>query len=68
MQGDTMIPWFDIFSGIVVYKVRDDGASNNENWVNINEFIKIFERSKLRLNGVPYEKEMGSEMGSGLTN
>ena len=61
MLGDNMIPWFDIFSGIVVYKVENDGGSNNDNWVNINEHIKIFERSKLRLSGKPYQKGTGRD-------
>jgi hypothetical protein len=47
MFGDTMIPWFNVFSGVAVYKTTDNGASNNDNWININEFIKIFERGKL---------------------
>ena len=66
MLGDNMIPWFDIFSGIVVYKVENDSVSDNDNWVNINEHIKIFEHSKLRLNGKPYQK--GTERDEELTN
>ncbi len=61
MLGDNMIPWFDIFSEIVVYKIEKDGVSNNDNWVNINEHIKKFEHSKLRLNGKPYQKGTGRE-------
>jgi len=61
MLGDNMIPWFDMFSGIVVYKVENDGVSNNNNWANINEYIKTFERSKLRLNGKPYQKGTGRD-------
>jgi len=61
MLGDNMIPWFDIFSGIVIYKVENDGASDNDNWININEYIKIFGRSKLRLNGRPYQKGTGRD-------
>lgn len=61
MLGESMIPWFNIFSGIIVYKVKDDGVSDNDKWINIDEYIKIFERSKLRLNGKPYEKGTGRE-------
>jgi hypothetical protein len=61
MLGESMIPWFDIFSGIIVYKIKDDGVSDNDKWINIDEYIKIFERGKLRLNGKPYEKGMGRE-------
>ena len=41
-------------------------VSDNEKWININEYIKIFERNKLRLNGKPYEK--GMEREEELTN
>jgi len=56
-----MVPWFNVFSGIVVYKVKPDGVSDNDMWININEYVKIFERDNLRLNGIPYEKETGRE-------
>ena len=61
MLGESMVPWFNVFSGIVVYKVKPDGVSDNDMWININEYVKIFERDNLRLNGIPYEKETGRE-------
>lgn len=57
MLGDTLIPWLDLFSGIAVYTIEEDGPSNNEGWVNIKEYIRIFEQGKLKLNGKPYEGE-----------
>lgn len=61
MLGESMVPWFDVFSGIIVYEVKPDGVSDNDMWINVDEYIKIFERRKLRLNRIPYEKEMGRE-------
>lgn len=56
-----MVPWFDVFSGIVVYEVKPEGVSDNNKWINVDEYIKLFERRKLRLNGKPYEKDTGRE-------
>ncbi|MFZ3090637.1 MAG: hypothetical protein WA240_08455 [Nitrospirota bacterium] len=55
MIGDAFIQWFNLFSGIVVYTIKDTGASNNDGWVNIDELVKIFVRDKLRLNGKLYD-------------
>ena len=61
MLGESMVLWFDVFSGIVVYKVEAKGVTDNDGWINVDEYIKIFERRKLRLNGIPYERESGRE-------
>lgn len=61
MIGDSMLPWFDLFSGMTVYEVSDCGNSDNQGWVNINEYILAFERSNLLLNGKPYTKNDNRE-------
>ncbi|MGR3178894.1 MAG: hypothetical protein ACUZ8E_12650 [Candidatus Anammoxibacter sp.] len=38
-----------------MHKIKPDGTSGNTGWININEYIKIFERDKLKLNGMPYD-------------
>lgn len=57
MIGETMIPWFNLFSGITVYHITKNGPDNNDGWVNIDHFIKRFENENLKLNGIPYRKE-----------
>ena len=59
MLGDSMIPWFDLFSGITVYKITEAGPDNNDGWVNINAFLQRFENENLKLNGISYKKDSG---------
>ncbi len=62
MLGDTYISWLSLFSGIVIYKIKEDETPNdNDGFINIDDFAKCFERGNLRLGGVPYEKGRGRE-------
>jgi hypothetical protein len=62
MLGDSYIPWLSLFSGMVIYKIQDDGISNNNGgFINIDDFAKRFEQEKLTLSGIPYEKRQGRE-------
>ena len=62
MLCDYYIPWLSLFAGIVVYKVGEDGkADDNGGFINIDEFIKRFEQSNLRLGGIQYQKGSGRE-------
>ncbi len=62
MLGDTYIPWLSLFAGIVTYKIGEDGQpDNNEGFINIDEYIRIFEQRKLSLGGTPYEKDADRE-------
>ncbi len=62
MLGDFYIPWLSLFSEMVIYKIQDDGTSNdNSGFINIDDFAKRFEREKLSLSGIPYAKDQGRE-------
>lgn len=54
MIGDRLIPWFVKFSGIVVYRITENGPDDNEGWININEYVKLFELTNQKFNGKPY--------------
>jgi len=55
MWGDNLRIWFELFSGIVVYRITNDGPDNNEGWININEFEKRFIRESLIFADKPYD-------------
>jgi len=57
MLGDSYIPWLSLFSRMVIYTIKNDGSSNdNDGFINIDDFAKCFEREKLSLSGIPYAK------------
>jgi hypothetical protein len=55
MWGKNLCNWFELFAGIVVYKMTDNGPDNNEGWINITEFEKCFTRGQLTFAGNPYD-------------
>ncbi|ATI03064.1 MULTISPECIES: hypothetical protein [Cycloclasticus] len=62
MLGDSYIPWLSLFAGVVIYKIQDDGASNdNGGFINIDDFAKRIELERLSLSGIAYEKGQGRE-------
>lgn len=54
MWGDNYRKWFDLFAGIVVYRATEDAPGNDEGWVNVNEYEKMFSSDRLTFNGRPY--------------
>ena len=54
MLGKTLISWFELFAGIAVYKITDQGPDNAEGWINIEVIERRFEKEKLKFCGNQY--------------
>ncbi|MYM58606.1 hypothetical protein GTG28_05155 [Vibrio sp. OCN044] len=54
MLGDSMLPWFDLFSDLSSLKTETRSNIISEGWVNIDNYIRKFEQNNLILNGIPY--------------
>ncbi|MGR5286395.1 hypothetical protein ACP3V5_13825 [Vibrio maritimus] len=54
MLGDYMLPWFDLFSGVASFPTGTSAENSVQGWVNINDYIRIFENNNAILNGTPY--------------
>ncbi len=56
MLGDGLRNWFEIFTGIVVYRVEKSGPTNNDGWINVIEFEKRILRNKICFQGKIYDE------------
>ena len=57
MFGDDLRAWFDIFSGIVVYRPLPGGGHESDGWLNINDLEGRFKSEKLKFAGHSYDPE-----------